>query len=233
MRVGEVAAALVRDYGVWNALNLDGGGSTSLAMRDPATGVARLVNTSSDNPAGRLVASSLAVFARPRQAPGGPVHTVPAVDLDRYLGKWFEIARFDNRFQRVCAGEVTAEYSRRPDGRIDVINRCRRTDGTFTTAAGVARIVDTVTRAKLKVRFAPAFLSWIPAVWGDYWVIGLADDYSWAVVGSPDRQYLWVLSRTPAMTPAQYKQAIDVVRANGFDDRRLALTAQAPKRPEF
>jgi apolipoprotein D and lipocalin family protein len=167
------------------------------------------------------------------QAPNGGVRTVPAVDLDRYLGKWFEIARFDNRFQRVCAGEVTAEYVRRPDVRSDVINRCRRADGTVTTAAGVARIVDTATRAKLKVRFAPAFLSWIPAVWGDYWIIGLADDYSWAVVGSPDRQYLWVLSRTAAMTPAQYKQAIDVVRANGFDDRRLLTTAQAPKRPEF
>lgn len=159
------------------------------------------------------------------QATGG-VRTVPAVDLDRYAGKWYEIARFDNRFQRECAGEVTAEYARRTDGRIDVINRCRRADGAVTTAAGVARVVDTATRAKLKVRFAPAYLSWIPAVWGDYWVIGLADDYSWAVVGSPDRQYLWVLSRTPVMAPARYAQAVETATANGFDDRRLRPTVQ-------
>jgi apolipoprotein D and lipocalin family protein len=160
------------------------------------------------------------------QAPVGPVTTVADVDLDRYLGKWYEIARFDNRFQRQCAGDVTAEYARRADGRIDVINRCRQTDGSLTTAAGVARVVDTATRAKLKVRFAPAFLSWIPAVWGDYWIIGLADDYSWAVVGSPDRQYLWVLSRTPILAPPQYAKAVETARANGFDDRQLRPTAQ-------
>ena len=161
------------------------------------------------------------------QSPAPPVTTVAAVDLDRYLGKWFEVARFDNRFQRECVSEVTAEYAKRPDGRIDVVNRCRKAGGEQTTAAGIARIVDRATRAKLKVRFAPAFLSWIPAVWGDYWVIGLADDYRWAVVGTPDRQYLWVLSRTAALEPTHYRRAVDVARANGFDDRRLRPTTQA------
>lgn len=160
------------------------------------------------------------------QTPSGQVTTVPAVDLDRYLGTWFEVARFDNRFQRQCVGDVSAEYVKRPDGRIDVVNRCRRADGSVTTAAGVAKIADTNTRAKLKVRFAPAFLSWISAVWGDYWIIGLADDYGWAVVGSPDREYLWVLSRTAALDPLQYTRAVEIARANGFNDRRLRLTTQ-------
>jgi apolipoprotein D and lipocalin family protein len=156
----------------------------------------------------------------------GKVSAVASVDLDRYLGRWFEVARFDNRFQRQCVSEVTAEYAKRSDGRLDVVNRCRLANGEMTAAGGVARVVDPATRSKLKVRFAPAFLSWIPAVWGDYWVIGLADDYSWAVVGTPDHKYLWVLSRTPVLDPAQYRRAIDVARANGFDDRRLRPTKQ-------
>ena len=120
----------------------------------------------------------------------GAVRTVDAVNLDRYVGEWFEIARFPNRFQRNCAGDVRANYAMRADGRIDVINQCRRADGSLTEARGVARVVDPRTSAKLKVRFAPAVLSFLPFVWGDYWILGLADDYSWAVVGSPDRDYL-------------------------------------------
>src|SRR5512147_2865180 len=89
----------------------------------------------------------------------GAVRTVDRVDLDRYLGEWVEIARFPNRFQRTCAGDVRATYVRRADGRIDVINRCRTTDRSVIEARGVARVVDARTSAKLKVRFAPAFLS--------------------------------------------------------------------------
>ena len=125
-----------------------------------------------------------------QQTPG-PVRTVPAVNLDRYAGEWFEVARFPNRFQDQCTGEVRATYARRTDGRIDVTNRCRTAEGV-DDAKGVARVIDTQTSAKLKVRFAPAYLSWLPSVWGDYWIIGLADDYGWAVVGSPDRKYLWI-----------------------------------------
>jgi apolipoprotein D and lipocalin family protein len=123
-----------------------------------------------------------------------PVRTVPFVDLDRYLGDWFEIARFPNRFQRACVGDVRATYARRPDGRLDVANRCRTAEGE-TEARGVARIVDVRAFAKLKVRFAPSWLSWLPMVWGDYWIIGLAPDYAWAVVGEPGRNYLWTRPR--------------------------------------
>ena len=153
-----------------------------------------------------------------------PVRTVDAVDLDRYLGDWFEIARFPNRFQRSCAGDVRATYTRRSDGRIDVVNRCRATDGRIIEAQGVARVVDVRTSAKLKVRFAPAVLSFLPFVWGDYWIVGLADDYSWAVVGSPDRAYLWILARAPTLETASLDAARAAARANGFDTDRLVMT---------
>lgn len=154
----------------------------------------------------------------------GPVRTVDAVNLDRYLGDWFEIARFPNRFQRSCAGDVRASYARRPDGRIDVINRCRTANGGVIEARGVARIIDSRTFARLKVRFAPAVLSFLPFVWGDYWILGLADDYSWAVVGSPDRGYLWILGRTPMLDAERFTSAVAVARSNGFDVERLIRT---------
>jgi apolipoprotein D and lipocalin family protein len=168
------------------------------------------------------------VMMTPAQAAApAPVRTVEAVDLDRYVGEWFEIARFPNRFQRDCAGDVRATYARRPDGRIDVVNRCRRPDGSVNEAHGVARVVDTRTSAKLKVRFAPAALSFLPFVWGDYWILGLADDYSWAVVGSPDRKYLWILGRSAALDGQRLGAAHAAARANGFDVARLVMTSQA------
>ncbi len=153
------------------------------------------------------------------------VRTVDAVDLTRYAGEWFEIARFPNRFQRQCLGDVKAVYASRPDGRIDVTNRCRTEDGS-TDAQGVARVVDTRTSAKLEVRFAPAVLSFLPFVWGDYWILGLAHDYSWALVGSPDRNYLWVLARTASMSEQDYAMALAAATTNGFDVMRLVKTTQ-------
>jgi apolipoprotein D and lipocalin family protein len=167
-------------------------------------------------------AGTIAVLSQERNA----VQTVEQVNLDRYLGDWFEIARFPNRFQEKCAGDVQAGYARGADGRISVINRCRTADGGRTEARGVARVVDARTSAKLKVRFAPAALSFLPFVWGDYWILGLAADYSWAVVGSPDRKYLWILARAPVMDPQSYESALAAARANGFDLARLIKTTQ-------
>jgi lipocalin/uncharacterized protein YbjT (DUF2867 family)/ligand-binding SRPBCC domain-containing protein len=152
-----------------------------------------------------------------------PVRTVPFVDLDRYAGDWFEIARVPNRFQRACVGDVRATYARRADGRLDVVNRCRTAEGE-TEARGVARIVDERAFAKLKVRFAPAWLSWLPMVWGDYWIIGLAPDYSWAVVGEPGRKYLWILARAPQLDDESIAAAREAARASGYDVERLVLT---------
>jgi apolipoprotein D and lipocalin family protein len=172
-----------------------------------------------------VAATALQPAAAPAQPPP-PVRAVPFVDLDRYAGDWFEIARFPNRFQRQCVGDVRATYARRPDGRVDVVNRCRTAEGE-TEARGVARIVDERTFAKLEVRFAPAWLSWLPMVWGDYWIIGLAPDYSWAVVGDPDRDYLWILARAPHLDDASTEVARAAARDNGFDVKRLVPTSQA------
>jgi apolipoprotein D and lipocalin family protein len=174
-----------------------------------------------------LAAITLLTDTAQAQAPTPPsVRTVPFVELDRYVGDWYEIARFPNRFQRQCVGDVRATYARRPDGRVDVVNRCR-TDVGETEARGVARIVDERTFAKLKVRFAPAWLSWLPMVWGDYWILGLAPDYSWTVVGDPGRDYLWILARAPHLDDESMAAARAAARDNGFDDTRLVPTAQA------
>ena len=173
-----------------------------------------------------LAAVGLAQASVARAQTRAPVRTVPFVDLNRYTGDWFEIARFPNRFQRQCLGDVRASYTRRPDRRLDVVNRCRTADGQ-TGAHGVARIVDPQTFARLKVRFAPGWLSWLPMVWGDYWIIGLAPDYSWAVVGDPDRNYLWILARTPHLNDAAVAAARAAARDNGFDIGRLVPTPQS------
>jgi apolipoprotein D and lipocalin family protein len=180
-----------------------------------------------ENPAGMFgkgLLAAAAVLAVASSGAAGPVETVSRVDLDRYLGQWHELARFPNRFQRQCDGGVRATYAKRSDGRIDVINECRTSDGHMTDAKGVARVVEGTGGARLKVRFAPAFLSFLPMVWGDYWVIGLGVDYDWAVVGSPDRKYLWILSRTPSLDAEQWERAMERVRANGFEESRLVRT---------
>jgi len=160
------------------------------------------------------------------------VTTVAAVDLERYAGEWFEIARFPNRFQRQCSGDVRAGYTLRPDGRIEVVNRCRTGAGSTIEARGIARRVDERTPAKLQVRFAPAVLSFLPFVWGDYWILGLADDYTWSLVGSPDRAYLWILSRAPAMDAHAYASAVRIAAANGFQVDRLVMTPQGTQRSD-
>lgn len=165
--------------------------------------------------------------ALPLAADPPPLRVVPAVDLARYAGEWYEVARLPNRFQEKCAGEVVARYELRPDGRITVVNRCRTTKGETTEAKGVARRVDGQPPAILEVRFAPALLAFLPAVWGDYQIIALGPDYGHAVVGTPDRAYLWILSRTPQMDPALYARLLDEARGQGFDVTKIVPTRQS------
>lgn len=151
-----------------------------------------------------------------------PLDVVPSLDLERYMGTWHEIARLPNRFQDHCTGTVTATYSLQPDGRVKVVNACRTRDGGTDRAEGVARRASAEgPSSKLKVRFAPASLSWLPFVWGDYQVIDLAADYSTAVVGTPDRKYLWFLARTPEVDPAVFNRMAAIATAQGFDVSRL------------
>jgi apolipoprotein D and lipocalin family protein len=154
------------------------------------------------------------------------VQPVAKVELNRYVGKWFEIARFPNRFQEDCVANVTAQYDKRTDGEIDVTNRCKEADGKIDEAIGRARIEDAASNAKLKVRFAPDWLDWLPFLWADYWIVDLADDYSFVAVGGPSREYLWILSRTPTMSVTTYEALVNRLTVQGFDTSKLIKTKQ-------
>lgn len=149
-----------------------------------------------------------------------PLTTVPQLELQRYLGTWYELASFPQRFQAGCTA-TTATYALRDDGEIDVENRCNKgsLDGKVDVAHGRARVVDKTTNAKLEVSFFGPF-------WGDYWVIDLAPDYSYAVVGHPGRDYLWILSRTRALPPDVYDGILARLRAQHYDLTRLQKTLQ-------
>jgi apolipoprotein D and lipocalin family protein len=166
------------------------------------------------------VSMALGVAHSAAQGAEAPLETVAFVDLDRYLGTWYEIASYPAWFQRGCTA-VTAEYGLRDDGRISVLNSCRKgsLDGKLKRAKGRAKVADTSTNAKLKVSFFGPF-------WGDYWIIDLDSDYQWAVVGEPKRRYLWILSRTPVMDDALYESIVAKLAAQGYDPSRLRPTPQ-------
>jgi apolipoprotein D and lipocalin family protein len=145
--------------------------------------------------------------------------------LGEYAGRWYEVARLPNKFQRHCSGDVVAHYSLRGDGRIDVVNRCRKSDGAVDEARGIVRKAgDGKSNARLQVRFAPPILSFLPTAWGDYWIVGLGPEYTWAVVGVPSREHLWILSRAPQMSESSYEQALAIAKGKGFDVTRLIKT---------
>lgn len=154
------------------------------------------------------------------------LRTIPSLDVARYMGTWYEIAKYPNSFQKKCIGGAKADYSLMSDGRVKVINRCRIEGGGLSEAVGVARQVGTSTSPKLEVRFAPAWLSFLPFVWGDYWVIELDDDYRLAAVSEPKREYLWILSRTPKVDPVSYNALLTRLRQKGFDLHKLEVVQQ-------
>ena len=149
-----------------------------------------------------------------------PLEAVPRVDLQRYLGTWYEIATIPQRFQKGCVG-VTAHYSLRDDGAIDVVNVCRKDalDGKVTLGPRQGLDRRQTTNAKLKVRFFWPFS-------GDYWIIELDPEYRWAVVGHPGRSYYWILSRTPQIDPALYDELLRRAAAKGYDTARIKKTLQ-------
>ena len=151
-----------------------------------------------------------------------PLEVVDSVDLERYSGKWYEIARYPVWFENGCVA-ATAEYTPRDDGKITVVNTCREetVDGPVERIEGVARVADSETNAKLRVSFFWPFE-------GDYWIIDLDDEYGYAVVGSPDRNTLWILSRTPTLDDDTYQGILGRLPEKGFDPERLTLTPQPP-----
>ena len=182
-------------------------------------------------PPAATIAAFIAALALTAGCAGGPpvnrdlsiaLTTETSVDPDQYLGRWYEIARFENGFEKNCEG-VTADYSRRDDGLIRVVNTCRKgaPDGEAKVATGRARIVDETTNAKLKVSFFGPF-------WGDYWILDLDDDYQRSIVGEPSGRYLWILSRTPTITEESRQEALSKLSAFGYNVSALYFTKQPP-----
>jgi apolipoprotein D and lipocalin family protein len=167
-----------------------------------------------------VVLMAMVTFAGVTTAKQPELTAVGSVELDRYLGEWYEIASYPAWFQRNCTA-VTANYSLRDDGLIKVVNSCRKgsLDGKLKQANGRAKVVDTATNAKLKVSFFGPF-------WGNYWIIDLDPDYQWAVVGEPKRKYLWILSRTRSMDEEVYEQILSRLPNKGYDPGGLQRTVQ-------
>ncbi|MEP5153825.1 lipocalin family protein [Planktotalea sp.] len=149
-----------------------------------------------------------------------PMAVMASLDLNRYLGKWYEIARFPNRFEAGCVG-VTAEYALRDDGQINVLNTCRKgtLDGPVERANGSARVE---APGRLSVTFVP----WLPFARGDYWVLYVSPDYDFAVVGNPKGSTGWILARKPQLTAQERAKANDVLSKNGYDVSQLEEVLQ-------
>lgn len=172
-----------------------------------------------------VIGSSLALAAcnplenQPVGNPSVP-HPAKPVELKRYLGKWYEQARYEAGFQKGCEA-VTAEYSQKPDGAVAVVNSCHQggLTGPLNTAEATARVVEGSSGSKLKVTFF-----W--PIEGDYWVLDRATDYSWSIVGEPSGRYLWILTRSQTIGPRQYAALAEKAKALGYDTDRLRRTQQ-------
>lgn len=164
------------------------------------------------------------VVARALRSKPPPV-AAARVDLARYAGRWYEVARLPTRHQKRCTGDVSATYSFNGE-RGRVMNRCRTRDGGIESVMGVARVVSGSHGAKLKICFAPRWMRALPWVWADYWILRVDPDYRAALVGTPDRDQLWLLSRTPRIDDDRYTGLLDGAKAHGFDTSRLIETSQ-------
>ncbi len=154
------------------------------------------------------------------------VITAPHVDLNRYLGKWYEVASIPQSFQRQCTGNTTALYSYSKGGRIKVINSCDTANGRRSVALGRAEVVDSMSNSKLKVTFVKIFGQWIFAFGGDYWILDVAPDYSYALVGDPSANYAWLLSRTSKVSNAVYVYAEAKFRSEGYNTCKILTSVQ-------
>lgn len=147
-----------------------------------------------------------------------PIVTVGAVDLNRYLGKWHEVARLPNPFEPIDATQIMATYSPGPNGMIKVENQYTL-KGETSKIQGVARVDDPKSNAKLAVSFFD-ILGYRP-VWGDYWILDLGPNYTYSVVGDRARKYAWILSRTPELSSANMAAAVSALKRNGYDIKNL------------
>lgn len=177
--------------------------------------------------AGLALAASLAATAAVAQtataqtAPAEALAALPSLDVPGYMGTWYQVAWFPNRFQKQCVSNTSATYRRLPEG-VEVLNRCRLADGRIDDVLGMARPAgstlagDKLEPARLEVSFLPTWLRWLP-IWGDYWVIQRAEDGRYAVVSEASRKYLWVLSRTPQLSASDETAIRSRLVQQGFD----------------
>jgi apolipoprotein D and lipocalin family protein len=158
--------------------------------------------------------------ASPLAAQQGAVTPVSSVDLKRYSGKWFEIARLPTKFQKQCVGNTTTTFNTMTqNGQLQVLNTCLQKSGKIDQLRGEAKVIDASTNAKMKVSF-PKFSS------DSFWVLDLDPNYQYAVVGNPDREYLWILSRAPQMDDGTYQQILRRLERMGFKPNKLVKTPQ-------
>lgn len=155
-----------------------------------------------------------------------PLKALPSLEVQPYMGRWYQVALYPNRFQRQCVSDTTATYRLLTGGRVEVVNRCRNAAGEFEAVTGVAQPVGQLSGgrlepAQLEVSFLPTWLRWLPVGWGRYWVIRLADDQRYAVISEPSRNYLWILARQAQLDPVDEQQIHAFLRAQGFDLARL------------
>ena len=167
---------------------------------------------------------SLPIMAFSIYAQKNPPKTVDYVDLKKYEGLWYEIAKIPNSFQDQCVKGTTAKYTLEDDGEIAVLNSCIDEDGKIDDADGVARVVDKKTNSKLEVSFFSIF-GWRP-IWGDYWIIGLDENYQWAIVGTPNRKYGWILSRTPKLDKDTMNKLFQILKDQGYDPADFEMDEQ-------
>jgi apolipoprotein D and lipocalin family protein len=152
------------------------------------------------------------------------ITTVDSVDLSKYVGTWYEISKIPNSFQDHCIKNTTANYTINGDGDIIVINECIDSDGEIDDAEGLAVVVDKKRNSKLEVSFV-SILGW-HIFWGDYWILGLREDYKYAVIGTPSRKYGWVLSRTQQLNDSELEKCYLIFEQNGYEKSKFELSIQ-------
>jgi apolipoprotein D and lipocalin family protein len=165
------------------------------------------------------------------EASPAPLESIPSLDVPRYMGTWYEVAKYPNWFQKRCIANTSATYAMQSNGMLQVVNRCQKEDGSITDALGAAKQVGDATSPKLEVRFAPAWLSFLPFVWGNYWVIDLDPQYQLAAVSEPTRKYLWILSRTQTVEPKAYEALLQRLKEKGFNLDAIEISKQTTAKP--
>ena len=155
-----------------------------------------------------------------------PLQTVDKVQLDRYLGVWYEIARKPMYFENKCSRDITATYTLNENGNVSVTNRCFSKDGQLQQSIGEAFVQNAPFNTKLKVSFLPEAIRWLSVARGDYWILKIDDDYQTVLVGEPRRKYMWVLSRSAQPDQAVVNEYLEYAKSVGYNLTDLIHTKQ-------